>query len=177
MPVNSEREVRLLTRAKWVGVLLPIALIWCFELARWWVIDRSVPSDNAHVFAALLMSGGAVLSRSASSPCWDRVQRRLVDTNQDLAAPTPVASALQGGRDRRPHWGAALDRVLEHSGALAGLIRGVGPASLPRALRRPIDLGTALSGWRRSRGRAGGRGAPWSSASTPGSTRRWSTSR
>ena len=36
VPVNSEREVRLLTRAKWVGVLLPIALIWCFELARWW---------------------------------------------------------------------------------------------------------------------------------------------
>ena len=144
VPVNSEREVRLLTRAKWVGVLLPIALIWCFELARWWVIDRSVPSDNAHVFAALLMSGGAVLFALGIFAVLDRVQRRLVDTNQDLAATHAVASALQGGLDLEATLGAALDRVLEHTGALAGQIRVVGPASQPLALRRPIDLGDGL---------------------------------
>ncbi len=32
--VNPEPDVRMLARAKWVGVLLPIALIWGFELFR-----------------------------------------------------------------------------------------------------------------------------------------------
>lgn len=128
-------------RAKWVGVLLPIALIWAFELARYLLIDPSVPADSAHVFAALVMSGGAVLFALGIFAVLDRAQRRLVDTNRDLAATHAVASALQGDQEVSAMLETALDRVLEHTGALAGQIRISGPDGQPMAVRRPADLG------------------------------------
>src|SRR5664279_2980609 len=94
--MDPERDLRLLTRAKWVGVVLPIGLIWAFELVRYFVIDPSVPADSAHVFAALVMSGGAVLFALGIFAVLDRTQRRLVDTNRDLAATHAVAATLQG---------------------------------------------------------------------------------
>ena len=42
--MNPEPDVRLLTRAKWVGVLLPIAFIWGFEIVRWWVVEPRIRS-------------------------------------------------------------------------------------------------------------------------------------
>ena len=110
--MDPERDLRLLTRAKWVGVLLPIALIWGFELFRYLWIDPSVPADSAHVFAALVMSGGAVLFALAIFAVLDRTQRRLVDTNRDLAATHAVAATLQGEQDLPTMLETALDRVL-----------------------------------------------------------------
>jgi two-component system nitrate/nitrite sensor histidine kinase NarX len=142
--VNPERDVHLLTRAKWVGVLLPIGLIWAFELARYILIDPSLPADSAHVFAALIMSGGAVLFALGIFAVLDRAQRRLVDTNRDLAARHTVASALQGDQELPAMLEAALDRVLEHTGALAGQICANGPGGQPLTVRRPVDLGDSL---------------------------------
>lgn len=139
--MNPERDVRLLVRAKWVGVLLPIGLIWAFELARYLVIDPSVPADSAHVFAALVMSGGAVLFALGIFAILDRAQHQLVETNRDLAATHAVASALQGDQELPAMLAAALDRVLEHTGALAGQISVNGPGGQPLAARRPGDLG------------------------------------
>src|SRR5665647_2957577 len=139
--VDPERDLRLLTRAKWVGVLLPIALIWGFELFRYLWIDPSVPADSAHVFAALVMSGGAVLFALGIFAVLDRTQRRLVDTNRDLAATHAVAATLQGEQDLPAMLEAALDRVLEHTGALAGQICVSGPGDQPLTVRRPGDLG------------------------------------
>jgi len=139
--VNPERDVRLLIRAKWVGVLLPIGLIWAFELARYFLIDPSVPADSAHVFAALVMSGGAVLFALGIFAVLDRVQRQLVDTNRDLAATHAVAATLEGDQELPAMLEAALDRVLEHTGARAGQIRVSGPGGQPLMVRRPDDLG------------------------------------
>jgi two-component system nitrate/nitrite sensor histidine kinase NarX len=135
------RDVRLLTRAKWIGVLLPIAGIWAFEIFRYWIIEPSVPADSAHVFAALILSGGAVVFGLGLFAILDRAQQRLVGTNQDFAAAHAVSSALQGDHELRDMLEAALDRVLEHTGALAGEIRVGGPGGRPLALRRPADLG------------------------------------
>jgi two-component system nitrate/nitrite sensor histidine kinase NarX len=134
-------DVRLLTRAKWVGVLLPIAMIWGFEIFRWWFVEPSVPADSAHVFAALLMSGGAVVFGLGIFAVLDHAQQRLVGTNQDLAATHAVASALQGDQEIKAMLEAALDRVLEHSRALAGEIHVRGPGGQPVEVRRPDDLG------------------------------------
>jgi len=142
--VNPEPEFRLLTRAKWVGVLLPIALIWAFEIARWWFIEPSVPADSAHVFAALVMSGGAVVFGLGIFAVLDHAQQRLVGANKDLAATHAVASALQGDHELRAMLDAALDRVLEHTGALAGQVRVGGPGGLPLLVRRPDDLGDSM---------------------------------
>jgi nitrate/nitrite-specific signal transduction histidine kinase len=142
--VDPERDVRLLTRAKWVGVLLPIGLIWAFELARYFLIDPSVPADSAHVFAALVMSGGAVLFALGIFAILDRTQRQLVDTNRDLAATHAVDSALQGDQGLPAILEAALNRVLEHTGALAGQIRVSGPGGQPMTVRRPGDLGDSI---------------------------------
>jgi two-component system nitrate/nitrite sensor histidine kinase NarX len=139
--VNSERDVRLLTRAKWIGVLLPIAGIWAFEIFRYWIIEPSVPADSAHVFAALILSGGAVVFGLGLFAILDRAQQRLVGANQDFAAAHAVASALQGDHELRGMLEAALDRVLEHTGALAGEIRVGGPDGRRLAVRRPGDLG------------------------------------
>jgi two-component system nitrate/nitrite sensor histidine kinase NarX len=142
--VNSERDVRLLTRAKWVGVLLPIAFIWAFEVARWMVIEPSVTADSAHVFAALILSGAAVVFGLGLFAVLDRAQQRLVASNQDLAATHAVTSALQGGNDLEGTLAATLDRVLEQSGALATLVRVAGPGGRPLVVRRPAGRGVAM---------------------------------
>jgi two-component system nitrate/nitrite sensor histidine kinase NarX len=142
--VNPEPDIRLLTRAKWVGVLLPIAFIWGFEIVRWWVVEPSVSADSAHVFAALVMSGAAVVFGLGLFAVLDRAQQRLVGTNQDLAATHAVASALQGDTDLETTLATTLDRVLEHSGALAGQIRVGGPGGQPLEVRRPDDLGDSF---------------------------------
>jgi len=142
--VNPEPDVRLLTRAKWVGVLLPIAFIWGFEIIRWKVVEPSVAADSAHVFAALVMSGGAVVFGLGLFAVLDRAQQRLVGTNKDLAATHAVASALQGDHELQAMLEAALDRVLEHSGALAGQITVGGPGGQPLLVRRPDDLGDGV---------------------------------
>ncbi len=142
--VNAERDVHLLTRAKWAGVLLPIAFIWGFEVVRWWAVEPSVPADSAHVFAALVMSGGAVLFSLGLFAILDRAQRRLIESNQDLAATHAVASALQGGDGLDTTLGFALERVLEHTGALAGEIKVAGPGGRPIVVRRPLGLGAGL---------------------------------
>ncbi len=142
--VNAEHDVRLLTRAKWVGVLLPIAFIWAFEVVRWRMVEPSVPANSAHVFAGLVMSGGAVIFSLGLFAILDRAQRRLVESNQDLAATHAVASALQAGEDLEATLQASLDRVLEHTGALAGLIRVDGPGRQTLVVRRPEGLGSGM---------------------------------
>jgi two-component system nitrate/nitrite sensor histidine kinase NarX len=142
--VNPEPDLRLLARAKWVGVLLPIIGIWAFEVFRWWMIDPSVPADSAHVFAALILSGGAVVFGLGIFAVLDRAQQRLVGTNQDFAATHAVAAALEGDHEIEVMLEAALDRVLEHTGALAGAIRVGGPDGRPLDLRRPGDLGDSV---------------------------------
>jgi two-component system nitrate/nitrite sensor histidine kinase NarX len=142
--VNAERDVRLLTRAKWVGVLLPIAFIWGFEVVRWWVVEPSVPADSAHVFAGLVMSGAAVLFGLGLFAVLDRAQRRLVGSNQDLAAAHAIASALQGDEDLETTLGATLDRILEHTGALAGALNVAGPGGRLLVVQRPAELGPGL---------------------------------
>ena len=142
--MNPEPDVRLLTRAKWFGVLLPIVGIWAFEVFRWWMIDPSVPADSAHVFAALILSGAAVVFGLGIFAVLDRAEQRLVGTNQDLAATHAVAAALEGDHEIEAMLEAALDRVLEHTGALAGEIRVGGPEGRPLAVRRPGDLGDSV---------------------------------
>lgn len=147
--MNPDRDVQRLTRAKWVGVLLPIALIWGFELVRWRVIDPAVPPDSAHLFAALVMSGGAVLFALGIFAVLDRAQRRLVETNVDLAATHAVSSALEAGGDLAPTLATTLQLVLDHTGALVGQIRLAGPAGTILRVERPTDLEGGLR-WLRS---------------------------
>jgi two-component system nitrate/nitrite sensor histidine kinase NarX len=142
--VNAEHDVRLLTRAKWVGVLLPILFIWGFEIFRWWMIEPSVPADSAHVFAALVLSGAAVLFGLGLFAVLDRAQRRLVGSNQDLAATHAVASALQGSEDLQATLATALDAILDHTGALAGEVRVDGPGGRPLVVRHPSGGGAGM---------------------------------
>ena len=142
--VNPEPDIRLLTRAKWVGVLLPIAFIWGFEIVRWWVVEPSVSADSAHVFSALVMSGAAVVIGLGLFAVLHQAQQRLVGTNKDLAATHAVASALQGGTDLEATLATTLDRVLEHSGALAAQIRVVGPGGRPLVVRPPARRGAGM---------------------------------
>ncbi|MFH0750580.1 MAG: GAF domain-containing sensor histidine kinase [Chloroflexota bacterium] len=142
--MNPEPDIRLLTRAKWVGVLLPIVFIWGFEIVRWLVVEPSVSSDSAHVFAALVLSGAAVVFGLGLFAVLDRAQQRLVGTNLDLAATHAVASALQGDQELPAMLGAALDRVLEHTGALAGQVSVGGPGGQALVVRRPDDLGDSV---------------------------------
>jgi signal transduction histidine kinase len=143
--VTPERDIRLLTRAKWVGVLLPIAFIWAFEIVRWYVVEPSVPADSAHVFSALVLSGGAVLFSLGLFGILDHAQSRLVESHQDLAATHAVASALQGGEDLAATLEACLDRVLEHTGALGGEIVVEGPGGRALVVRRPAGLGAGMA--------------------------------
>ena len=102
------------------------------------------PPDSAHVFAALVMSGGAVLFASASSPSSTGPSAGSSRPNHDLAAAHAVASALQGGLTSRPRSRTPSTASSSTPARSPGEIRVAGPGDRPLAVRRPLGLGAGL---------------------------------
>lgn len=144
--MNDEPAARDLRRLWWLAVLLPIGFIWLFEVARLLFIEPSVPIGQSHIIAPLLMTGAVVLFGIAMASYFQRAQRHIVRQNKDLTATHAVSSVVRGGAVLADTVDLALDRLVELSGALAGVVH-VSPATSEGpalVIRRPAVLPNGL---------------------------------
>jgi signal transduction histidine kinase len=111
-----------------MAIVLPIGFIWLFEVARLLFIEPSVPIGQSHIIAPLLMTGAVVLFGIAMSTYFQRAQRHIVRQNKDLSATHAVSSAVRGGVVLSETVDLALERLVELTGALAGVVH-VRPAT------------------------------------------------
>jgi len=135
--MRDPRPIRDLERLKWMGVVVPIALIWAWELARFAFVDGTMPKHEEHIFSALILAGGIVLFGIVMAILLERTQRGIVRQNLDMTALTAVGSAVRTDRSIAHVASQALESMIEQTGALGGLIRVAGPDGEPIVIRRP----------------------------------------
>jgi signal transduction histidine kinase len=137
---------RDLQRLRWIGVILPVAFVWGFELLRFALVDPAYPGNEAHLVSALLMAGAVLLFALAMSFFLDRAQRQLVSQNKDLSLTHAVSSALSGGLSLPDTLGAALERLVSLTDALAGVIvvQEGGPGTASRGVETSASAGLVV---------------------------------
>jgi len=135
--MRDPRPIRDLERLKWMGVVVPIALIWAWEIARYTLVDGTLPILDEHIFSALIMAGGIVLFGIVMAILLERTQREILRQNRDLTALTTVGSAVRADQSIAHMASLALERMIEQTGALGGAIRVAGPDGEAIVIRRP----------------------------------------
>ncbi|MCI0584011.1 MAG: GAF domain-containing sensor histidine kinase [Chloroflexi bacterium] len=144
--MRDPRPIRDLERLKWIGVLLPIALIWAWELARFLFVDGTMRAQDEHILSALILAGGIVMFGIIMAVLLERTQKAILRQNRDLTALTTVGSAVRADHSV-PHMATqALERLIEQTGALGGVIRVAGPDGESIVARRP-EPGPEGLGW------------------------------
>ncbi|HSO30068.1 MAG TPA: GAF domain-containing sensor histidine kinase [Candidatus Sulfomarinibacteraceae bacterium] len=144
--MRNPRPIRDLERLKWIGVVVPIALIWAWELARSAFVDGTMPAQDEHILSALILAGGIVLFGIAMAVLLERTQHEILRQNRDLTALTTVGSAVRGDQSIAHMASQALERMIEQTGALGGVIAVDGPEGDPVIVRRPDPCPVGL-GW------------------------------
>jgi len=135
--MRDPRPLRDLERLKWLGVVLPIGLIWAWECARFVFVDGTLPVLEEHVFSALIMAGGIVLFGIAMAVLLERTQREILRQNRDLTALTTVGSAVRSDHSVGPMAARALEHLMDQTGAIGGIIEVAGPDGEAIVVRRP----------------------------------------
>jgi nitrate/nitrite-specific signal transduction histidine kinase len=144
--VRDPKPIRDLERLKWIGVLLPIGLIWAWELARFLFVDGTVSAQDEHILSALILAGGIVMFGIVMAVMLERTQHEILRQNRDLTALTTVGSAVRADRAVAHMAAHALERLIEQTGALAGVIRVAGPDGEEIVVHRPEAFPAGL-GW------------------------------
>ncbi|OGO54193.1 MAG: hypothetical protein A2V84_11990 [Chloroflexi bacterium RBG_16_70_13] len=144
--MRDPRPIRDLERLKWIGVVLPIALIWAWELARFLFVDGTLSAQEEHILSALILAGGIVLFGIVMAILLERTQRALLRQNRDLTALTTVGSAVRADHSVPQMATKALERLIEQTGALGGVIHVTGPDGEAIVARRPEPRPDGL-GW------------------------------
>lgn len=137
--MSDPTPVRVLGRLKVIGVILPIAFVWLFEVARFYVGRDHQPAEEVHVVAALIMGAAVLVFGVVMAWLLDRTQRDILSQNRDMTTTRAVASAVHGGLGLGDTISDALERVLEQTGALAGIAR-LGDRPDDIVVRRPETL-------------------------------------
>jgi two-component system nitrate/nitrite sensor histidine kinase NarX len=135
--MRDPRPVPDIERLKWTGVLVPIGLIWAWEAARLVFVDGTLPRLDEHVLSALIMAGGIVLFGIVMAVLLERTQREILRQNRDLTALTTIGSAIRANSSIETMARGTLDRLIEQSGALGGMIQVAGPNGETIVIRRP----------------------------------------
>jgi two-component system nitrate/nitrite sensor histidine kinase NarX len=144
--MRDPRPIRDLERLKWIGVLLPIGLIWAWELARFLFVDGTLPAEDEHILSALILAGGIVMFGIVMAILLERTQHAILRQNRDLTALTTVGSAVRADHSVSHMATHALERLIEQTGALGGIIHVVGPDGEAIVARRPEPCPDGL-GW------------------------------
>jgi len=119
-PSREPEGARNLHRLRWIGLLLPVAFVWAFEILRFLVLDQTYTGDNAHLIAATLMAGAVVVFAVGMAYFLDRAQRQLVAQNKDLSVTHAVSSAVRGGLSLPELMTQALEQAVEQTGRWPG---------------------------------------------------------
>ena len=112
-----------LHRLRWVAVVLPVAFILLMEGLRLLLVERDPAQQNGHLALAGMMLVGAVTFAIVMFLGIESTQRHLVRQNRELAAVNAVSTAVQGELGLEVIIDAALESVIESTGATEADIR------------------------------------------------------
>ncbi len=104
-------------RLKWVGVILPVAFIVTLELVRFTVVEADTTHDPGHIVLAATAVLAVIAFALLMFSLIERAQRQVVRQNRELAAVNAVSTAVQGELGVDVIIDAALDSVIESTGA------------------------------------------------------------
>jgi signal transduction histidine kinase len=122
-----ERRRRLvpveLDRLRWVAVVLPVAFILAMEALRYQLVAQDPAQQAGHLALAGMMLVGAVTFALVMFLGIEATQRQLVRQNHELAAVNAVSTAVQGELGLEVIIDAALESVIQSTGATEASIR------------------------------------------------------
>lgn len=121
---RSRRMVPVeLDRLRWIAVVLPVAFILVIEGLRHLLLKEDAPTQNAHLALAGMLLVGAVTFALVMFLGIEATQRQLVRQNHELAAVNAVSTAVQGELGLEVIIDAALESVLQSTGATEATVR------------------------------------------------------
>jgi len=106
-----------LRRLKWIGVGLPIVFVVAIELFRFLVIETDPLHRAEHVAISTITALAVVAFALLMFFLIERAQRHIVRQNRELAAVNAVSTAVQGELGVDQIIDAALNSVIETTGA------------------------------------------------------------
>ena len=143
-PIRNDASARQLRLVEWVGVILPVALLVAFEVVRE-VYLVGFDMSTAHLLGAVVTIAGALAFGVAMFVLIERAHRQVVRRNRELAAINAVSLALQGGLAVEEVIDAALERLIDATGAIECSVtvfaRDGAPASEGALTRRVFSAG------------------------------------
>ena len=127
MPEPNERRRRTvpveLDRLRWIAVVLPVAFILFVEALRLLFIPQDSAEQTGHLALAGMMLVAVVTFSIVMFLGIEATQRHLVRQNRELAAVDAVSTAIQGEVGLELVMDAALESVMESTGASEASIR------------------------------------------------------
>jgi nitrate/nitrite-specific signal transduction histidine kinase len=117
-----ESELRSPNRLRGLGVFLPIGFLLMIELVRHYLIERRRPFEPGHLLLAAIEIIAVVGFATLVFDLIERTQRESEHRNRELVAANAVSTALREPHDLEGIVDAALNSVLEATGALVATI-------------------------------------------------------
>ena len=120
-----------LDRLRWVAVVLPVAFIMGIEGLRHLLIEQDPAQESAHLALAGMLLVGAVTFAIVMFLGIEVTQRQLIRQNHELAAVNAVSTAVQGELGLDVIIDAALESVMQSTGATEATVRVFGHDGSP----------------------------------------------
>jgi len=118
-------------RLRWLGVVLPVVFILSLEALRLALIEGDSGDAGGHLLLAAVTIVGVVVFALVMFRAIDATQRQLIRQNRELTAINAVTTAVQGELGVDVIIDAALESVIESTGATEAVIRVFSPDGTP----------------------------------------------
>ena len=114
-------------RLRWLGVILPVAFIVTLEAFRLAFVEGDDTHNPGHLVLAAVTMCGVVVFAFVMFRAIDATQRQLIRQNRELTAINAVSTAVQGELGVDVIIDAALESVIDSSGATEAVVRVFSP--------------------------------------------------
>ena len=118
-------------RLRWIGVVLPVVFIVGFELIRFTVVETNTTHNSGHIVLAAATVLAVVAFALLMFSLIGRAQRYITRQNRELAATNAVSTAVQGELGVDVIIDAALESVIESTGATEASVTVFSPGDQP----------------------------------------------
>ncbi len=120
-----------LRRLRWIGVVLPVVFVVGLEIVRVTVVDKDVAPRVGH----FVLAAGAIVAVVVFALVifWfvERAERQVIRQNRELAAVNAVSIAVQGELGVEVIIDAALESVIQSTGATEAAVTVFAPDGQP----------------------------------------------
>ena len=118
-------------RLRWLGVILPVAFILSLEAFRLVFVEGDTTHNTGHLALAAVTIVGVIVFALVMFRAIDATQRQIIRQNRELTAINAVTTAVQGELGVDVIIDAALESVIDSTGATEAVIRVFSPDGTP----------------------------------------------